>query len=491
MRGDREPLSGVSTAVNPAVASYPQAMPASTQMPHADAAWLHMDQPTNLMVITGVLWFDEPPDWDAVREVVKARLIDRYPRFRRRVVEGRQPISGPHWEDDPHFDLDLHLRRVALPAPGDEVALRAMVADVTATPLDPARPLWLFHLIDGYGDGAAMVIRIHHCIADGIALARVLLSLTDPVPDAPATPPDAPRRDGHGTGHGPLGRMVAPAAGMISAAVGAAGAVAHESVEVVRHPKHMLDLAATAREDGDALAKVLLKGDDPQTPLKGEMGLAKAVAWSAPIPLEEVRALGHETKTTINDVVLTAMTGALRSYLHGRDALVEELTAFIPFNLRPLDEPLPSELGNKFGLVFLQLPVGVGDLRKRLHHLHERMDEIKHSPEGAVSYGVLDAIGRTPVQIEQRLVDLFSTKGTAVITNVPGPRAPVYLAGTEVAGVLVWAPASGGVSMTVSIFSYAGQITVGLMVDAGLIPEPDEIVAEFEREIAALLDLKS
>jgi hypothetical protein len=118
------------------------------------------------------------------------------------------------------------------------------------------------------------------------------------------------------------------------------------------------------------------------------------------------------------------------------------------------------------------------------------MEQIKHSPEGAVSYGVLDAMGRTPVQIEQRLVDLFSTKGSAVITNVPGPRRPVYLAGTPVAGVLVWAPCSGGVSMTVSIFSYAGQITIGLMADAGLIPEPDQIITGFEREIAALLRLK-
>ncbi len=462
-------------------------MPASIQMPHADAAWLHMDQPTNLMVITGVLWFREPPDWNVVREIVRARLVDRYPRFRRRVVEGRQPISGPHWEDDPHFDLDLHLRRIALPPPGDVEALRAMVADVSATPLDPARPLWLFHLIDGYGDGAAMVIRIHHCIADGIALARVLLSLTDPSPDASPAPRQASRDDEGGTGRGPLGKLVAPVAGAAAGALGAAGAVAHESVEVIRHPEHMLDIAATARGGGGALSKMLLKADEPATPLKGDLGLAKAVAWTAPIPLEEVRMLGHETGTTVNDVVLTAMAGALGRYLNDRDSPVDELTAFIPFNLRPLDEPLPSELGNRFGLVFLDLPVGIADPRRRLRMLHERMNEIKHSPEGAVSYGVLDAIGRTPLQIEQRLVDLFSAKGSAVITNVPGPRAPVYLAGTEVAGVLVWAPASGGVSTTVSIFSYAGQITVGLMVDAGLIPDPDGIVAGLEGEMDALL----
>ncbi|MGA9371270.1 MAG: wax ester/triacylglycerol synthase domain-containing protein, partial [Solirubrobacterales bacterium] len=142
----------------------------SQRMSHADAAWLHMDQPTNLMVITGVLWFDQPPDWDGVRETIRHRMVERFPRFRQRVVEGRAPLSGPHWEDDPRFDLDLHLHRVALPAPGDRDALQAFVADLMASPLDRSKPLWQFQLVDGYGEGAALVGRIHHCIADGIAL---------------------------------------------------------------------------------------------------------------------------------------------------------------------------------------------------------------------------------------------------------------------------------------------------------------------------------
>jgi len=118
------------------------------------------------------------------------------------------------------------------------------------------------------------------------------------------------------------------------------------------------------------------------------------------------------------------------------------------------------------------------------------MDRIKHSPEGAISYGLLGALGKTAPQVEKRLIDVFSSRGTAVITNVPGPREKVFLAGTPVAGVLVWAPSSGGIPMTVSIFSYAGEVTVGLMVDTGLIPDPDEIVRGFETELRALLRLK-
>ena len=459
---------------------------AAEPMSNADAAWLHMDQPTNLMVITAALWFDQPVDWDRAREVVRTRLVERFPRFRQRVVEGRAPISGPHWEDDPHFDLDLHLPRIALPKPGDRAALEALVADLMATPLDRSQALWRWHLVDGYGDGSAIVARMHHCIADGIALSRVLLSLTDEAPDAEIAPAPEPEPE-----RGGLGGITAPIGAALGAVRGAAGAIAHEAVTVARHPSELVDIASEAREDAEALAKLVLAPADPTTPLHGELGVAQRAAWSAPIPLAAVKEMGHATDTTVNDIVLTAVAGALRGYLRSRDGLVDELTAFIPFNLRPLDQPLPARLGNRFGLVFLRLPIGIGARRKRLGEVHRRMEEIKHSPEGAVSYGLLGAIGVTPVPVERRIVEQFTAKATAVVTNVPGPREPVYFAGTPVRGVLVWAPRSGSVPLSIAIFSYTGEITVGLMADAGLVSDPERIVAGIEREVEALLRLRT
>jgi diacylglycerol O-acyltransferase len=429
-------------------------------MSSADAAWLHMDEPTNLMVITGALWFDQPVDWERAREVIRTRLVQPFPRFRQRVVEGLMPLSGPHWEDHEQFDLDLHLHRVALPPPGDHAALQDLVADLMAEPLDPAKPLWHFHLVDGLGDGSAMITRMHHCIADGIALARVLLSLTDEAPEDMEIA--APAGD---EGGGGLGSLLSP--------VGKAVSLAR-------------DLAGTAREDAEVLAKQLVGAPDPESPLKGELGVAQRAIWSRPIPLEEVKAVGHAAGATVNDVVLCAVTGALRVYLRDREANIDELTAFVPFNLRPLDQPLPADLGNQFGLVFLRLPVGVEDRATRLAAVHEGMEQIKNSPEGPISYGLLEAIGRTPAAVEHRIVEMFTARATTVITNVPGPSQEVYFAGSAVRGVLVWAPRSGSVGMSVAIFSYAGQITVGLMVDAGLVPEPGLIIAEFEREMEAL-----
>ena len=146
-------------------------------MPAADAAWLHMDRPTNPMVVNSVIWFDRPLDWQRAKLVFERRIVDEFPRFRRRVGE---PLGRPpRFEDDAEFDIDQHMHRIALPAPGDQAALQALVSDLITPPLDPTRPLWHVYLIEGFGEGCAVLFRIHHCIADGIALARVMLSLTD------------------------------------------------------------------------------------------------------------------------------------------------------------------------------------------------------------------------------------------------------------------------------------------------------------------------
>jgi WS/DGAT/MGAT family acyltransferase len=449
------------------------------RMPSADAAWLHMDRSTNLMVINSLLMFDEPVDWPRVRDVIAARLIDRYPRFRQRVVETGGPRGGTFWEDDPHFDPDVHLHHVALPEPRDRSALQELVGDLMAEPLDRAKPLWSVHLIDRYGDGCAVYVRMHHCIADGIALARVMLSLTDAEPDAGIAPPE-PAASGGGGGVGSL----------LHAGRAAIGALAHEGFEVLRHPNAELHrLAELAQTDAKALAHVFLPGADTPTPLKGELGVARRVAWSEPLPLDTVKGIAHSNSATLNDVMVAAMTGAIREYLERRDALVEEIRAFIPFNLRPLDRPLPASLGNKFGLVFLPLPVGARTASLRLRRVKRHMDEIKSSPEGTIAYGVLEAMGHVPVQVESAILDLFSAKGTAVITNVPGPREPVYLAGSPVKAVAVWAPTSGSVSMSVSIFSYNGQVTVGVMADAGLVPDPETMVDGFQSELEALAQI--
>ena len=442
-------------------------------MPAADAAWLHMDRPTNPMVVNCMIWFDEPLDWGRAKEVFARRIVDEFPRFRRRVVE---PLARPpRFEDDPEFDIDQHMHRLALPAPGDQAALQELVSDLITPPLDPTRPLWHVYLIEGYGDGCAVLFRIHHCIADGIALARVMLSLTDTEPDAGIAPPAA--------ANGRAGRL--PLA-VVSTARRVAGAVIHEGVESLAHPGHVAELAGTAARDAATLAKLLTAPPDTRTVLRSPLHGTRRVAWSTPFPLDRIRTAAHRGDAKINDLLVAAVTGALRHQLEQYGPVPDEVHIMVPFNLRPLDKPLPRDLGNDFALILLTLPVGIEDRGARMRDVKMRMDAIKESHEGPISYGILSAIGLTPAQVEDRLIGFFTQKASAVVTNVPGPRETVYLAGTPVRGVLVWAPCSGSLGMTVSIFSYAGEVTVGFMVDTGLLPDPQPLAGAFSAELRAL-----
>ena len=452
-------------------------------MPAADAAWLHMDRPTNPMVVNSVIWFDESLDWQRAKQVFTRRIVDEFPRFRRRVGE---PLGRPpRFEDDPEFDIDQHMHRLALPAPGDQAALQDLVSDLITPPLDPTRPLWHVYLIEGYGEGCAVLFRIHHCIADGIALARVMLSLTDTEADVDAgiAPPAAAQEAG---GKLPLGAVTRPASAALDAARQVTAAAVHEGLESLVHPRHAADLAATAVRDAGTLAKLLTAPSDTQTVLRSPLHGTRRVAWSTPFPLDRIRTAAHRSDSKINDLLVAAVTGALRTELERHGPVPDEVHIMVPFNLRPLDKPLPRDLGNDFALILLALPVGLEDRGARQSEVRKRMDAVKNSHEGPIAYGILSAIGMTPPQVEDVLIGFFTQKASAVVTNVPGPRETVYLAGTPVRGVLVWAPCSGSIGMTVSIFSYAGDVTVGFMVDTALLPDPQPLVRAFDAELRAL-----
>ncbi|WP_257452438.1 WS/DGAT/MGAT family O-acyltransferase [Archangium lipolyticum] len=452
----------------------------SERMTHVDAAWLQMEEPTSLMVITAVLWFDEPVDPERLAEVVRERLVERYPRFRQRVVTGGV-LGAPRWEEDPGFRLEAHLRHTELPAPGDRAGLEALVGASMSTPLDFSRPLWELHLIQGYEAGGALLMRVHHCISDGISLARVLLSLTD---------------DGAGGGRASVGiEEEAETPGALArllrgarTVVGSTRSAWKRGSELLAEPIQLMDLAVEGARGASALSRLLTLTQDPPSPLKGQLGTEKRVAWSRPVPVGRMREIGHGTGSTVNDVVMAVVAGTLRRYVESRGQSPEDLRAVVPVNLRPLNEPIPRELGNRFGVVFLPLPLGVEDPVERLWELKRRMDGLKRSPEAAVMFGMLTAAGMAPAPVERAAVEVMRKKASLVMTNVPGPRRPVYLAGARLAGVMFWVPMAARLGVGLSIFSYAGHVTLGVAADAGLVPEPRELIADFEEELDSLAE---
>ncbi len=449
-----------------------------SDMSAIDSAWLRMDRPTNLAIITSVMWFARPPQWEAVEELLRERLLDQFPRFSQRAVEPRIPIGMPRWEEDPRFELRRHVHRHSLPAPGDQAALEAFVGKLQSTPLDRDRPLWSAHLVDGFGDGAAIVWRIQHCVVDGVSLARVLQSLSDDTTEAGI----APEAKQH-TSPRPAGASYAAPAMLAGRKL--ATAIARETRYAVAHPAGILR-GRIAGVDTRSVMKIARTGRDTPTVLKGPLSVPERTSWTTPVSLEEVKQIGRPTGATVNDVALAALAGALRDYLAARGSLVEEIRAYMPFNLRPPDEPIPRELGNLFGLVILALPIGVADRGERLACVQRRMTEIKRTGEGRVAFDGLCMMGISPFGSERLWMDFFSPRTTVVVSNMPGPEKPIRLAGVPVKGMFIMAPRTGSVGLGVSIFSYDGRVTFGVNADAGLVPRPDELLRAIVAELRAL-----
>jgi len=453
------------------------ALPAAGSEPVSgvDYAWLRMDDPTNLMLINGILVLHHRVELARVRALLAHRFLP-IPRFRQRLGVGRR--GRPRWEADPDFDLGHHLAEITLPSPGDDAALRAVIERLIAVPLDRSRPLWGFYLVQGYKGGSALFGRFHHAMGDGVAFMLLLLSLSDRTPGLAEDPADNPFTALFC--HTPLGLTAAREAALALMPEGMHLLLA--TSEALRASGRLRTLAASTL----ALGRLLLRPPDPKTLFRGPLGVGKRVAWSSGLPLARVKEVGRALSGTVNDVLLAAVAGGLRHYLEDRGQRVRglKIRAAMPVNVRPLEQM--AELGNQFGLIFLSLPLGIADPVARVAEVSRRARALRRSAEPIVVYRILQALGLVPRFVQQIVVRLFAAKTTVVMTNMPGPCEGLYLAGQPLDGVFFWVPQSGRVGMGISICSYAGEVRVGVATDAGLVPDPEAIVRGFEEELAEL-----
>tara|TARA_R110002020_G_scaffold21373_32_gene72417 strand:- start:213 stop:1676 length:1464 start_codon:yes stop_codon:yes gene_type:complete len=451
-----------------------------TPMSRVDTAWLRMERATNLMMITGVMMFETHLDIRTLRKVIEHKFL-AYPRFRQKAVDGP---TGAFWQDDADFDLDWHIRLTALPGKGGKRELERLTSQLASTPLDKSKPLWQFHLVERYDGGSALIARIHHCYADGIALVQVLLSLTEMGEDDKRKKSLA-RRWLKKEEHAPVAKRV----GAIDRYMQLGNKMLEKGMDFYRDPS----LAAVLASEGVDIAKeiglALSLSDDPDTVLKGRLGVSKRVAWAEPLALEEVKSVSRALRCTVNDILLASATGALRSYMIERGEQLEGITirATVPVNLRPLEHA--KQLGNHFGLVFLDLPVGEPNPMRRLERVAASMKVLRKSRQAVATFGALAAVGMAPPAVQSFALEMFSRKASAVATNVPGPQMPLYLGGSKIRDLMFWVPQNGSIGLGISILSYNGAVHFGLIADAKLMPDPDSVIRRFRPEFEKLLYL--
>ena len=464
-------------------------------MTSADNFWFSMDEPVNLMVITGFMEFQELLDYNRLYATIENRLAV-FPRFQEKVIMPVTGVGTPKWEKDKNFDLRSHLHRVALPAPGDKEALQTMISSLKTQSLDYGKPLWDVHLIENYGKGCVLFFRLHHCIADGIALIYVLLSTADTHPEA-LWPEKTDLKEKNKTSYLPLisfDTMINSAKGLFKTGKFAGKLLVNEFEKYLSNPEHLKQLLKTSTglptDITAVLSQMFIMKPDPKTAFKGELGVQKCVTWSEPMMLDQIKSVGKKAgNSTINDVLIATVAGAMRRYLITRNSSVDELDlrVTVPVNIRKSGTEF--ELGNKFSLVILALPVYIEDPLLRLKEVKHRMDYLKQSPDVYVNFGLLSAIGLLPANLAKKVAHVFSNKVSGVLTNVPGPKEALYYAGKQISNMMFWVPQSGIIGLGISIFSYNGKVSVGITSDEGLMPDPEKFLEGFQDEFNKLQEV--
>ncbi len=446
----------------------------------------------------GSLWLFDTKGLDGhsffqvVRERIEKRMHLLAP-YRRRLVEVPFGLDRPYWVEDPDFDLDFHLRHVAVPPPGDEEQLSALVSRIHARALDRARPLWEVYVIEGLADGRiALFTKIHHCAVDGVAGAQLAAVLLDSAPASDEAPPPTEHRRGE-----PLPSWGAMLARGLLGATASPGRVAHVLGRTARSSWNSQDpLGAVTRRSGVDRIPLLGRGfasrgaepkpdpanqaPVPRTPWNGSISPHRRVAFFSQ-PLEDYRAIKRAFGTTLNDVVMAVTASALRRYLQDHRALPEApLVAMVPVSLRTPEQR--GECTNRVTVVLSELATEVEDPVERLQRIHAAMSLAKQGQESTPASLLADWIeAAMPAFSTQaarlvartRLMDRLSPFFNVILSNVPGPRKPLYCGG-EGTELLAYHPISAigeGQGLNVTVVSYRDHLDYGLVACRERVPD--------------------
>jgi WS/DGAT/MGAT family acyltransferase len=412
-----------------------------------------------------------PPPYDELIEHVEERLT-LVPRFRQRIVKIPLGIENPVWGDDPGFDVHRHVSNLAVPRPGRLDQLRDLVGRIMSEPLDMGRPLWQLYLIDGLRGGRhAYLSKTHHALVDGVAAVDIGMLLLDP------------KKEGTKLKQGPArpwepaevrpGDLFAQAASFaVQRPFKAAGRAARTTITTP---------ARTARgviQTAEAFTGLAAGGPTcPKSPFNVEIGRDRRVAWVRTDLDRLKRARAAAEGSTVNDVVLSVASGALRRFLEGRgDEVPDHLVALVPVSIRQPDQD--HDLGNRISTILVKLPLAEADPRERLAILRDETARLKESANARAASLIVEATGWTPPTINRLLSGAMSRPlvFNLVVSNVPGPQQPLYLLGRRLREIYPFVPLSPqNHALSIGLLSYEGRVFFGLTGDRDVVADLDQL----------------
>ncbi|MBT8202033.1 MAG: wax ester/triacylglycerol synthase family O-acyltransferase [Acidimicrobiia bacterium] len=466
------------------------------QLSGLDASFLNLETPTQRGHVGGVVVVDPataPDGWgfDTVRSLIEER-IELLPFFRRRLLSVPMEMDHPYWVEDPDFDLDFHLRHIGVPAPGGREELATLVARIHERPLDRSRPLWEMYLIEGLDGGRmATYTKLHHAAIDGVSGAEILTILLDASPEGRDLPEESTTWEPEAV-PSPTSLMWRTA---FRVAVSPARAlrVGYEFARAIPGLKPLQSLPAlvgVGRDREEFLSRPSLIA--PQSLLNQPISAHRRWAFGD-IALDRVKAIKNATGATVNDVVISVSAGAVRRWLDDHGNIPERsLQALIPISIRTEDEA--SEIGNKVSGMVAPIGTHIEDPVERLEFVHTTMTVAKDSHRAMPADILRDFAQFAPPAVAARAARLAYRSGRGgrwtpfnlVISNIPGPHFPLYLAGARLEGHYPVSTITDGAALNITLHSYLGNLCFGLIADRDLVPDLWSVLAYIEDEVAAL-----
>jgi WS/DGAT/MGAT family acyltransferase len=442
-----------------------------------DAAFLALESEHAPMHVGWAALFAPPvegprPSFQAIRAHIEGRL-GRAPRYRQKLAEVPLGLDDPVWVDDPHFDIAMHVRR----ARGGDFG--RLVDEIMSTSLDHDRALWELWIAEDLDDGQIGVIgKAHHCLVDGLAAVELMGLLLDAGAETETDPPEE--------------WTPAPSPGALELV---AGALSHQAEQALglarvpfswaRDPARLLDLPGHARRAALATAHTLLPLAAP-SPLNGPMAAARHLACRTR-PLDDLKLVKTYFGTTVNDVLLSASAGALSTLLEHRHEPAQEVKAMVPVSIEQPDD----RWGNGIAFLFVVLPCGETNAVWRLREIHVAMRQRKRDREPEGSGTLLDALGYAPRAVRRVASRVLASSQVSnlTISNIPGPRVPVYLMGCEVTNAYPVVPLTDGHGISIGMTTVSGRACIGVYAQAELAEDAEFVAGEIEREIDELVEL--
>ncbi|HCU91870.1 MAG TPA: diacylglycerol O-acyltransferase [Actinobacteria bacterium] len=455
-------------------------VPGNGYMRASDAfSWYMERDPALRSTVVAVIWLGSVPDWDELAALI-GRMSRFMPSLRQRVVEPPFRLTTPRWADDPHFDLNWHLRRVTAPAPHTRAVVLQLARLSAMDAFDRDRPLWELTLVDGIeGGGAALVLKLHHSLADGVGGMRMLAVMLD----LQREPSDLGEMQS-----APLGERLdlrALVAGAVGSVAGRSAYLAQRGAQMAipalmryaRDPVGRIrGTAAMARSIYRTAAPIL----DTKSPIMRERAMTRHLAMME-VSLDTLKRAAMTVGGTVNDAYLAAVTGGLRRYHERHDMAIESLRVVMPISLRTESD---TSWGNKITLQRLTVRAGEPDPATRMRLLHHVTETARKEPSLSVTDVIAGALNLLPASYVGGVLKHIDF----LASNVPGIPVPVYLAGAKITGFFAFGPTIGA-ALNTTLVSYAGTCHIGINIDTAAIPDPDvllECLRESFDEITAL-----